>query len=450
MPSVMHARTELPPSAAPRPAPHGVASRPEDTASPVARRLGRATLDRLHAEHGASFHLLDLERLRRNVADLSDLLRAAYPRVRLAHSFKTSHAPAVIRAMAGAGTLPEVVSATEYALARRLDANPADILVNGPVKSDAFLEQALLDGATVNVDSLGEARRIAAIARRHPSRAMNTGLRCNVVLPGRPVSRFGLDTVDGDLEAAARTLRAEPNVRLRGLHCHVGGDRSAASYALRTARLIELADRIFPDAPPDWIDVGGGLAGRMSEALRRQFPTPPPLWSEYALAIGGAMRARWGGRADAPTLLLEPGMALLADTGEFVTRVEAVKRLGDRWHATVAGSLYNVKPTLNAYDLPVDVMPAVRAAGESRNWIVGGSTCMEIDVLHGSLHADLAPGDDLVFSNTGAYTFVLTPPFINTAPAVVAVDADLRCTTARRAETLDDQLATWTLGEPDT
>lgn len=450
MPSVMPVRIEPPPTLVPRPAARGALPRASGPQPPLAGRLGRTTLDRLHAEHGASFHLLDLGRLQRNVADLFAALRAEYPRVMLAHSYKTSHAPAVARTMARAGALPEVVSSTEYALAMRLGADPADILVNGPAKSDAFLEQALLAGSTVNVDSVGEAVRIAAIAGRHPSRRLNTGLRCHVALPGRPPSRFGLDEASGELDAAARRLRERPNVSLRGLHCHVGGDRSAASYALRTKRLIELADRLFPVAPPDWIDVGGGLAGRMDESLRRQFATPPPDYADYARAIGGAMRARWGGRADAPALMLEPGMALLADTAEFVTRVEAVKRIGDRWHATVAGSVYNVKPTLNAFDLPVTVMPATRAAGEPRRWIVGGSTCMEIDVLHAGLTADLAPGDDLVFSNVGAYTFVLTPPFINTAPAIVAVDPDLGCRTARRAETLDDQFATWAIGEPET
>jgi diaminopimelate decarboxylase len=415
-------------------------SAPAPSAPPdsLAARLGTDALAALQATHGPSLYLIDTARIGRNVAALVAALSAEYPRVAVCHSYKTNYVPAVARAMADAGALPEVVSEHEFDLALRLGAPAASIVVNGPAKTPAFLERALLAGALVNVDGPGEADAIAGIARRHPHARLRTGLRCNVSIQGRTPSRFGIDT-DGDtLEAAAAVLRGSPGVRVEGLHCHVGGDRSAESYAMRTRRLIELADRLFPDAPPEWIDVGGGLAGPMPAALRAQYETPPPVFADYARAIGGSMRARWGEAG--PTLVVEPGMGLLSDVMEFVCRVEAVKRIGSRWHATVSGSVYNVKPTLNRFDLPVEVLRRPRPAAPERRWIVGGSTCMEIDVMHAGLDADLAVGDSLSFRNTGAYTLVLTPPFINPAPAALAVDDALRVTVARRAETLDDLL----------
>jgi diaminopimelate decarboxylase len=407
----------------------------------LVRRLGRDTLARLQATHGPSFYLIDTARIRRNVRALRDAFEACHPRVAVCHSLKTNYVPAVARAMSQAGALPEVVSELEFDLALRLGAPADTIVVNGPAKSPAFLERALRAGALVNVDGPGEAEAIARIARRHPGATMRVGLRCNVSLPGRTPSRFGLDTEHGDLDAAAATLREARGVRLEGLHCHVGGDRSADSFAMRARRLVELADRLFPDGPPRWIDVGGGLAGPMPPSLRAQFPEPPPEFDDYARAICAPLRERWGD--DAPTLMLEPGMALLSDTMAYVCRVESVKRIGTDWHATVSGSVYNVKPTLNRFDLPVSVVRAPRTAGPVRRWIVGGSTCMEIDILHAGLDADLAPGDTLAFGNAGAYTVVLTPPFINAAPAVLALDEAMRITVARRAETLDDLLRTY-------
>jgi diaminopimelate decarboxylase len=421
------------------------------TASPpppesLAARLGPDAIARLQSIHGPSLYLLDTARVGRNVAAMRSAFAAEYPSVVVCHSYKTNYVPALARAMADAGALPEVVSAHEFELALRLGARASTVVVNGPAKTPAFLERALLAGALVNVDGPAEADTIARIARRHPGARLRTGLRCNVCLPGHAPSRFGIDT-DGDaLETTAAVLRDAPGVRLEGLHCHVGGDRSAASYAMRTRRLIELADRLFPDAPPDWIDVGGGLAGSMPPALRAQFAQPPPSLADYARAIGRPMRERWGDAG--PTLIVEPGMGLLSDVMEFVCRVEAVKRLGQRWHATMSGSLYNVKPTMNRFDLPVDVLRPARAPGPVRSWIVGGSTCMEIDVMHAGLDADLAVGDSLAFLNTGAYTLVLTPPFINTAPAVLAVDGALQVSVARRAETLDDVLRTYPDPEP--
>jgi diaminopimelate decarboxylase len=44
---------------------------------------------------------------------------------------------------------------------------------------------------------------------------------------------------------------------------------------------------------------------------------------------------------------------------------------------------------------------------------------MEHDVLRRVFPGPLAPGDHLVFSNAGAYTIVLRPPFIRPTPAIV-------------------------------
>jgi diaminopimelate decarboxylase len=409
----------------------------------LASRLGNAVLDELHRAHGPAYYLFDEERLLKNVSDLHKAFVDIYPRTRIVHSFKTNYVPAVIRAMVAADVLPEVVSEMEYDLALRMGMQPSSIIMNGPVKRSSLLERALLDGALANMDSLQEVDRVVRIATRHPEQPLRVGLRCNIPLPGLGRSRFGLDAENGDLSEAARRLRTCANIVLEGLHCHIGGDRSAASYGLRTARLIELSDGLFTQRPPYWIDIGGGLAGRMPDELRAQFKPPPPSYGDYADAVAGLMRERYGEGADAPELILEPGMGLLSDTFEFVCRVEATKVVGGAHHAITAGSIYNVKPTLNKFDLPVDVVHATPAPLPERNWTVSGFTCMEIDVMHNGLRTGLAVGDDVVFMNAGAYTVVLIPPFISTAPAIITVHAGGRLSIARRAETLDDVLRTY-------
>lgn len=413
----------------------------------LAARLGPEVLRRLHAAHGPSFHLFNEARLISNVAELLSAFRAIYPKVGIGHSYKTNYVPAVARAMAAAGAVPEVVSSMEYALALRLGAAPTSIIVNGPVKRQDLLEQALPLGSLVNVDSLQEVDRVLAVADAHPDRTLRTGLRVNFPLAGLERSRFGLDATGADLREAMARLRTRANIVVEGLHCHLGGDRSAASYSTRAAQLIDLADVLFPAAPPAWLDIGGGFAGGMPDELRAQFKVPPPRYVDYAAAVAPVLLDRYGSGPDAPLLILEPGMGLLSDTFEFVSRVEATKCVDGRHHAIIAGSIYNVKPTLNKFDLPVDVVHATPSAGSERNWIVSGATCMEIDILHSGLQTDLSVGDDLVFLNTGAYTVVLQPPFIIPAPAIITVHADLRTTLARRAETLDDLMRTYTTTE---
>ena len=410
----------------------------------LAIRLGRAVLDDLHAQHGDAFHLIDLDRARSNIRALLASFRKIYPETRLAHSYKTNYLPALCRLTHAEGAYAEVVSGVEFDLALRLAIPPERIILNGPVKSRKLLERSLLRGSLVNIDAMEEAREVLRIAEAHPATGVRVGLRCNFPLPGLRRSRFGLDAGSGDLAEAASIVRGAGNLRLEGLHGHFGGDRSTDSYRLRTERMIALSDQIFGGVAPRWLNVGGGLAGPMPPNLRAQFKTPPPTYSDYAQAIAAPMRERYGTGRDAPALVLEPGIGLFADVMELVCRVHAIKRIGEVHHAVVTGSIYNAKPTLNSFDLAVEAVPLQRPAGERRRYVVSGLTCMEIDVLHSGLEADLAVGDDLVFQNTGAYTIVLKPPFIEAAPAIVSHDQGV-LSTARRAETLDDILVTYPL-----
>lgn len=415
------------------------------TSTSLAARLGRKGLELLHQDHGTAFYLLDTQRATSNVRDLVSAFRAIHQRTSIGHSYKTNYIPALCALTYAEGAYAEVVSGMEYDLAIRLAVAPERILLNGPVKSAGLIERALLAGSLVNVDSMQEVEVVRTIAIRHPEHSFRVGVRVNFLLDALKRSRFGIDAEGEDLTRAFKRLVEVGNITVEGLHAHIGGDRSAASYRQRTERMITLADSLFGNMPPKFLDVGGGLAGRMPDALRAQFKVPPPTYAEYAEAIATPVRGRYGTGPDVPELIVEPGMGLFSDVLEFVCRVAATKTIGGVRHAIVTGSIYNVKPTLNTFDLPMIVVPAERAPSPPARWVVSGYTCMEIDVLHSGVEVDLAVGDDVVFGNTGAYTVVLKPPFIETAPAVLSVDAGGTISVARRAETLDDMMSTYTI-----
>ena len=111
----------------------------------------------------------------------------AWPETEVAYSYKTNRLPALLRALAAEGAGHEVVCEAEYAMARdAIGAAGPDVIVNGPVKSDALLERAASDGALVVVDSKPE------IARAARAGVERVGLR--VALPGIGVepTRFGI------------------------------------------------------------------------------------------------------------------------------------------------------------------------------------------------------------------------------------------------------------------
>jgi diaminopimelate decarboxylase len=407
----------------------------------LAARLGAERLESLAAEGRTSFYLIDSGKLRANVARMLSAFRAHYPNTAIAHSYKTNYVPYVSRLMLAEGAFAEVVSAMEFELALRAGAPPEQVILNGPWKSERLIEDALRAGVLVNADSLQEAELIRDVAGRNPDRTCRVGLRCNFPVPFLARSRFGIAADGPEVEQAAAILRACANVRLEGLHHHAGGDRSTESYRFRTARMIDLADRLFPDAPPRFIDVGGGFAGAMPAELAAQFPHRLPGFEEYAAAVAGRMAERFGSAPDGPQLIIEPGIGLFADAMEFVCRVAVLKEMDAEAHAVTTGTRYDVDPFRASFDLPVEVVHPPREAGRGRSWVLGGHTCMEADVMRRQFDADLRVGDFLVFSNVGAYAVVVRGPFISPAPAIFSVEEDGACALARRAASVDDVLA---------
>ena len=402
------------------------------------------TLRDLERRYGESFFVLDLPAFRKNYHEFLDAFRAIYPRSRIAYSYKTNYIPRLCREVDRLGGYAEVVSGMEYDLALRVGVDPTRIIFNGPYKREDDLERALLAGSIVNLDADYEVAALEGIARRHPHAKLTVGLRCNFVLDDIRSSRFGFDVEDGLAEVFERLERID-NCVVAGLHCHFSsGQRSIASYAERTRRLLDLSARCFRDRAPRFIDVGGGYFSRMSPELRSQFPCPVPSYQQYAAAVASEVAAAFPDAG--PELILEPGAAITTDMMRFVAKVVARKRVGTREIALVAGSIHNIKPTLHDKQLPMRV---VRASGDLPGQAGGvpvdvvGYTCMEHDCLYRDCKEAVRPGDFVVFESVGAYTVVMKPPFIQPAPAILVDEGGGSFTVAKRPERCDDLFAAY-------
>lgn len=393
----------------------------------------------LDQSEGAAF-IVYPDRFRANVEALKSAFEARYKRIGLGYSYKTNHLPQLCLEAHRLGLYAEVVSGSEYHIARQLGVAGNRILFNGPAKTGKELMLALSQGSLVNVDSLDEACQIARIAATFDGQ-IRLGLRCNLDIQWKDRhSRFGLSEQSGELDAAWNLLQKCENVRVEGLHCHTSFDRSAASYRRRVLRLIEIADRLFQKEDPDFIDVGGGLCGPMSEQLRRQMSVQPPDFEEYAEAICLPMLERYGSQG--PELILEPGVGLLGDVFDYVFRVERIKQVGAGWFAVTSGAAHHVKIVPNNVNLPLSIYERNaqddgRCSGTPID--VVGYTCLEHDILYRGFNEPLSAGDILVMNNVGAYSMVSSPDFIRTSPPVYQL-TEAGWTMLRRKVSIDDYL----------
>jgi diaminopimelate decarboxylase len=403
-----------------------------------------ATYRLLAKEYGDAFFLLDERGFEKNLRDFLAQFQALYPRTSLGYSYKTNYLPRLGQIVQTAGQYAEVVSAMEYDLARRLGVPGDRIIFNGPLKLQPELTRAMLEGAQINLDGLEELELAASIAAQHPQRQFGIGLRCNLDLGERRISRFGFDTNSPDLDAAVKRLRALPNLELTGLHCHLStSGRTVESYRLRTEQLLKLADRYFPEAPPQYLDVGGGFYGKVPPDLRAQFSHEIPDYSQYAAVIAPLLKQRYGEQG--PELILEPGVAVVSDVLRFVTTVVGLKTIRGRQLALVVGSIHNVKPTGTEIKLALELLANPDASRQLDGLVdLVGYTCMEHDCLYPEYHGAVRLGDIAVFHNMGAYTLVFKPPFIRPNPPIVGYDSNSeRYTLLRREETMADVFATY-------
>jgi diaminopimelate decarboxylase len=184
-----------------------------------------------------------------------------------------------------------------------------------------------------------------------------------------------------------------------------------------------------------YINVGGGMFGEIPASM--EFGDVPGF-DDYAGAICDVLHQNQWAAKQQPALVIEPGVAMSANVISMVTRVIGIKTIKDKILVTVDGSAFHVKPTLHTRNLPWTLIPKDNDERISTSFSVVGSTCMEKDYLLTEVVGPLPKeGDAIRIDQAGAYTIVLSPPFINPPPAIVAVEGD-GFKLIRSRQTLDD------------
>ena len=384
------------------------------------QRLTIAQLKRLHSQYGDSFYLFDKKAFIRNLHDFKSAFEKHYQYVQLAYSVKTNYIPAIIKLARERGLLVEVVSGMEYELVKKIGYKESEIIFNGPVKEAAELVRAFDDGAIVQFDSHEEIKVLREYLKNNPGKRVRCGVRCNFDIGEKERSRFGFDAENGDAEDVINELFSIDGCKPIGLHCHFStSHRSLESFRIRTKKIIALAQKLFVNKQPEYINVGGGFFGPLPEDISRQYSCEIPSFSDYGLAVGKLMKQSFPSQK--PALILEPGISILAGTMRFVCRVVSVKKIGVKPVVTITGSLHNVRPAHSAVEMPFQVVKMSPHKNRVKDASIGGYTCIKADVLCGSFTGEVQVGDSVVFDHVGAYNIVLKPPFIRGAPPVLMI-----------------------------
>lgn len=380
-------------------------------------------------EYGSPLYVVSESRLRRDYDDFLAAFSESFLDTRIAYSVKTNYLPAVCAILREQGAWMEVVSGMEYELVRALDAPAEQIIMNGPHKTRSDIERAVGEGALVNIDNFDELHMVDAVARSL-DKVARVGIRVSFRYGQAAWTKFGFSDDNGDSRKALEHIARSDHMDLELLHHHGGTFVLIHDLYVQAAdRLIELARHAREiGLKPTMVDFGGGFPSR--NTLKPEFDVPGGsvrrgnFWFSYAEAILGRLeeaKALFGGR---PTLVLEPGRAIVDACTRLVCTVVAKKRIPGQGEAVIVDAGVNLVPTVCYYDHDLNLAPDAAEGREGRLSPVDvyGPLCMQTDKLRTqALLPALQVGDPLAIGNVGAYCHTQSMQFINTRPATVLV-----------------------------
>jgi diaminopimelate decarboxylase len=398
--------------------------------------VGGCDVVELAAEFGTPAYIYAEDDIRYRARSYLDAFRSRTPEFEVLYASKAAPITAVLRVLAEEGLSVDVASGGELHLALRAGFEPRRIHMHGNNKTDAELRLATeAEVGYLILDSFDEIRRAAALFDRPQDVLIRVtpGIEPathGYVKTGGVDSKFGFGLGDGLARAAIDAVGDTDNLRLVGLHAHIGSQIfELEPYVKAIEALAELAEPGI-----ELLNVGGGLGIAYTDE-----DEPPSIDAYVDVKVHGVARLF----DPVPRIVVEPGRSLVGNAGITVYSVGTVKDIpGVRTFLAVDGGMSdNLRPMI--YGSRYEALIANRAAEPADVPVtVAGMHCESGDIL--VQEVTIAPpsvGDVLVTPATGAYGYAMANNY-NAVPrpaVVFCADGDARLVVRR--ETYDDLVA---------
>ena len=412
--------------------------------------VGGVDMVDLAREQGTALYVFDEADIRHRMEEFMRAFRSRYENSDVLYASKAFMNKAVVRIADEEGLCLDVSGGGELATALAAGFPAERIFMHGNNKTPQELEEAITAGVgRIIVDSRIELARVSEIAGRHGKvqdiyMRITPGVEADTheyIRTGCEDSKFGFTMLEDFAYKCVGTALETENVRLVGLHCHIGSQIFALhSFGEAAAVMVDFMARIREgyDYVIEELDLGGGL-GVAYEAT----DSPSSIDDFAAVTCDSVKELCAKHDYPLPRLLVEPGRSLVANAGITLYTVGILKTLpGIRKYVAVDGGMSdNIRTALYHADYEPTI---ANKADQPRTEIVTlcGKHCESGDAVVIDMplqQADL--GDIVCVFGTGAYCSTMASNYNGQPrPAVVFVrDGEARVTTRR--ETYDDLLS---------
>ncbi|UWQ63907.1 type III PLP-dependent enzyme [Leisingera caerulea] len=315
------------------------------------------------------------------------------------YAVKANPHPAVLSNLVAAGiTAFDVASPAEMEAVRA--ASPDAVMhYNNPMRSEAEIAAGIEHGvASWSVDELSELEKLDAVPR-----SCEIAVRFALPVAGAAYdfgSKFGAAP-----EEAVQLLKQVAAKGWKPALCFHPGTQCEDEAAW--VEYVHAAKRIVDAAGVQIarLNVGGGFAANRDGVA-------PDLEKVFA-AIGTAADQAFG--TDKPTLICEPGRAMVSESFTLAARIKGMRKDGAVVFLNdgIYGGLVDIRDMGLPGRVEVVASDGTHRSGIRKPRVVFGPTCDSLDRLPDGLPlpCDCASGDYVLFPGLGAYSSAMSTQF---------------------------------------
>ena len=410
--------------------------------------IGGADTIELANEFGTPLYVMDEQVIRNSLRRFHDSMNKYYNGNGEVHyASKAFSCMEMCRIVASEGDGLDVVSIGELYTAVKAGFPMEKVGFHGNNKTDEELDFAVKVGVghiiVDNIDELHRLEKISAEKSAQPNIMfrIKPGIDAHThdfVKTGQIDSKFGFALETGEAFEAVKEAVNCKNVKLIGLHCHIGSQifdiapfEEAAKVMLGFIAKIknELGYVI------EGLNLGGGFGIKY---LNEHDPKPFEVYLEKVSEVVMTECAALGIKL--PKMFIEPGRSIAGPAGITLYTVGARKEIpGIRTYISVDGGMAD-NPRYILYGSEYDAVVANKAGEERKDRVtIAGKCCESGDLIGENMPLQYAEsGDIIAVCATGAYNYSMSSNYNRLQkPAVVFVNNG-KARLAVKRETLDD------------
>lgn len=407
--------------------------------------IGGCDIVDLAEKYSTPLYVIDEETLRSICKDYKKAFEK-YPKTRMMYASKALCTSAVSKILAEEGFGFDTVSGGEIYTVYKSGIDMGKVLFNGNNKSYDELSLAVDVGVgRVSADNFFELALLNEIAQSKGKVVdillrITPGIECHTheyIQTGHLDSKFGFDLTQID-EAVELILNEYKNLKLHGLHAHIGSQIFETSiYAdeieILVKELVRLDEKF--GLKLDEINIGGGLGVKYVDS-----DVPPSTFEIGEIIINKLNDVIAKYNIEPPMVFLEPGRSIISTSGVTLYTVGSSKQVphGTKYVAVDGGMSDNPRPSMYQAEYFAEVANNKEDA-ELEKVTIAGRFCESGDILIKNIELPkLEEGDILCVYNTGAYNYSMASNYNRVQkPAMVLVKESESEIIVQR-ETLDD------------